>query len=149
VLPPRLVEPVVEAKRVVGDTQVLEQIALAEFIRSGAMDRHVRRVRQRYRRRRDALLDLLRTRAPQVRARGIAAGLQIVLDLAPAGLVEDEVMARAAERSLALVALRPFWHARPGPGGDGVVVGYAAAPEHAYGQALGVLGDVLAGSRGA
>ena len=146
-LPPRLVEPVVEAKRVFGDTPVLEQITLAEFIRSGAMDRHVRRVRQRYRRRRDALLDLLRTRAPQVRARGIAAGLQIVLDLAPAGLVEDEVMARAAERSLALMALRPFWHAAPGPGGDGVVVGYAAAPEHAYGQALGVLGDVLAGPR--
>ena len=52
-----------------GDTQVLEQIALAEFIRSGAMDRHVRRMRQRYRRRRDALLDLLRARAPGVRAR--------------------------------------------------------------------------------
>jgi GntR family transcriptional regulator / MocR family aminotransferase len=145
VLPPRLVDPVVEAKRVFGDTQVLEQIALAEFIRSGAMDRHVRRMRQRYRRRRDALLDLLRARAPRIQARGIAAGLHVVLDLAPAGLCEDEVVARAAERSLALMALRPFWHAPPGPGSDGVVVGYAAAPEHAYGQALAVLGDVLAG----
>jgi GntR family transcriptional regulator/MocR family aminotransferase len=144
VLPPRLVDPVVEAKRVVGDTQVLEQLALADFIGSGAMDRHVRRMRQRYRRRRDALLDLLRARAPRVRARGIAAGLHVVLGLAPAGLHEDEVMARAADRSLGLMALRPFWHAPPGPGGDGVVVGYAAAPEHAYGQALGVLGDVLA-----
>ncbi len=144
VLPPRLVDPVVEAKRVFGDTQVLEQIALAEFIRSGAMDRHVRRMRQRYRRRRDALLDLLRARAPGVHARGIAAGLHVVLDLAPAGLGEDEVMARAAERSLGLMALRPFWQAPPGPGSDGVVVGYAAAPEHAYAQALAVLGDVLA-----
>ena len=144
VLPPRLVDPVVEAKRVFGDTQVLEQIALAEFIRSGAMDRHVRRMRQRYRRRRDALLDLLRARAPGVRARGIAAGLHVVLDLAPAGLGEDEVVARAAERSLGLMALRPFWQAPPGPGSDGVVVGYAAAPEHAYAQALAVLGDVLA-----
>jgi len=53
-------------------------------------------------------------------------------------------MARAAQRSLGPMALGPFWHAPPGPGSDGVVVGYAAAPEHAYGEALGVLGDVLA-----
>ena len=62
----------------------------------------------------------------------------------PAGLREDEVVARAAQRSLGLMALGPFSHAPPGPGSDGVVVGYAAAPEHAYGEALGVLGDVLA-----
>ena len=53
-------------------------------------------------------------------------------------------MARAARRSLGLMALGPFRHAPPAPGLDGVVVGFAAAPEHAYGQALGVLGDVLA-----
>jgi GntR family transcriptional regulator / MocR family aminotransferase len=144
VLPARLVEPVLEAKRVYGDTQVLEQLALAELVRSGALDRHVRRMRQRYRRRRDALLTTLADRAPGLRARGIAAGLHVVLDL-PDGMREDDVVTRATGRSLALGVLAPFRH-RPAPGDpQGLVVGYAAPPEHAYGQALVALGDVLAG----
>ena len=144
VLPARLVEPVLAAKRVYGDTQVLEQLALAELVRSGALDRHVRRMRQRYRRRRDALLATLAERAPALRARGIAAGLHVVLDL-PDGMREDDVVARAAGRSLAVGVLGPFRHA-PAPGDpQGLVVGYAASPEHAYGQALAALGDVLAG----
>jgi GntR family transcriptional regulator/MocR family aminotransferase len=77
-----------------------------------------------------------------VRARGIAAGLHVVLDL-PKGMREDEVQARAAERSLAVGALAPFRHA-PSPGDpQGLVVGYAAPPEHAYGQALQALAGVL------
>ena len=59
VLPRALVEPVLEAKARAGGTAVLEQLALAELIGSGAYDRHVRRMRTRYRRRRDALLALL------------------------------------------------------------------------------------------
>jgi GntR family transcriptional regulator / MocR family aminotransferase len=143
VLPERLVEPVLAAKRVYGDTQVLEQLALAELVRSGALDRHVRRMRQRYRRRRDALLATLADRAPALRARGIAAGLHVVADL-PDGVREDDVVARAAGRSLAVGILGPFRHA-PAPGDpQALVVGYAAPPEHAYAQALAALGDVLA-----
>jgi GntR family transcriptional regulator/MocR family aminotransferase len=143
VLPERLLEPVLAAKRVYGDTQVLEQLALAELVRSGALDRHVRRMRQRYRRRRDALLTTLADRAPAMRARGIAAGLHVVVDL-PDGVREDDVVARAAGRSLAVGILGPFRHA-PAPGDpQGLVVGYAAPPEHAYAQAVVALGDVLA-----
>jgi GntR family transcriptional regulator/MocR family aminotransferase len=144
VLPARLVEPVVEAKRVYGDTQVLEQLALAEFVRSGALDRHVRRMRQRYRRRRDALLATLAARAPAVRARGVAAGLHVVLDLPP-GAREEDVRERAvAEHSLAVGTLGPFRHEPRPTDPQGLVIGYAAPPEHAYGQALAALGDVLA-----
>jgi len=73
----------------------------------------------------------------------VAFGIEVVRGVAT--LVVDVLAMTALQRSLALMPLRPFWHAAPGPGGDGVVVGYAAAPEHAYGQALSVLGDVLAG----
>jgi GntR family transcriptional regulator/MocR family aminotransferase len=143
VLPARLVEPVLEAKRVYGDTQVLEQLALAELIRSGALDRHVRRMRQRYRRRRDALLRTVADRGPALRPRGVAAGLHVVLDL-PDGCREDEVAARAAARSLAVGVLGPFRHAPAPDDPQGLVVGYAAPPEHGYAQALAALGDVLA-----
>jgi GntR family transcriptional regulator/MocR family aminotransferase len=59
---------------------------------------------------------------------------------------EDEVATRAAERSLALGTIGPFRHERRPADPRGLVVGYAASPEHAYGQALAALGDVLAGT---
>jgi GntR family transcriptional regulator / MocR family aminotransferase len=143
VLPERLVEPVAAAKVLVGgDTPALEQLALADLLASGAFDRHVRRMRQRYRRRRDALLRVLAQRAPRLHARGIAAGLHLLLELPPAGPTEREVIARAAERSLALTPLGPLWHG-DGPRLQGIVLGYAAPPEHAYAQTIDVLGAVL------
>jgi GntR family transcriptional regulator / MocR family aminotransferase len=51
-LPPWLLEPVVEAKRLADrHSAVLDQLVLADLIVSGAFDRHVRRCRLRYRRR--------------------------------------------------------------------------------------------------
>jgi GntR family transcriptional regulator/MocR family aminotransferase len=124
-------------------TPTLVQHIAARYLASGAYDRHVRRMRQRYRRRRDALLETVAGRAPGLRPRGIAAGLHLVLDL-PAGTTEHEVGNSAAERSLAVGALGPFRHAPAPDDPQGLVVGYAAPPEHGYTQALAVLGDVLA-----
>ena len=128
----------IEAKTVAGDTQALDQLALAELLTSGAYDRHVRRMRQRYRRRRDQLLDLLATHAPALRTRGVAAGLHVALDVPD----EAALVAHAAERSLALNGLGPFWH-EPREDRQGVVLGYAAPPEHAYGRTLATLADAL------
>jgi len=58
-----------------GGTQVLEQLALAEMIERGDLDRHLRRMRLRYRTRRAALLDALADRLPFARPGGIAAGV--------------------------------------------------------------------------
>jgi GntR family transcriptional regulator/MocR family aminotransferase len=132
VLPAALVEPVLEAKTRIGGTTVIEQLALAELIASGGLDRHVRRMRARYRRRRDALLTLLGNR----RTHGIAAGLHLVVD------VEDgqAAMAAGAREGVALRDLSPFWH---DSGPHGLVIGYAAPPEHAYAAALEALGRAL------
>ena len=133
VLPERLVEPVLAARPLVGgDTPVLDQLALAGLIAGGAFDRHVRRMRQRYRRRRDALLDTLAGR----RVRGVAAGLHLVLDLAPGD--EAPLIARAAADGLALDGLGAYWH-DPAGRPEGLVLGYAAAPEHAYARTLAAL----------
>ena len=132
VLPRALVEPVLEAKARAGGTAVLEQLALAELIGSGAYDRHVRRMRTRYRRRRDALLALLEGR----RTRGIAAGQHLVVDVDD----EDAVVAAGEREGVALQGLARFWH---GGGAPGLVLGYAAPPEHAYAGALAALGRAL------
>jgi GntR family transcriptional regulator / MocR family aminotransferase len=148
VVPPALVEPLV-AVRMLAErhTGVIEQLALAELIRSGAYDRHVRRARLAYRRRRDRLVAELRRRAPQARVSGIAAGLHALVDLPP-GLSEDHVVARARERGLAVTGLATFDHGSPRPR-EALVVGYAKPPEHAFTGAVARLTAVLAEEPGA
>ena len=134
VLPPPLVEPVTALKELDDrHAPVLDQIALAALIEAGGFDRQVRRMRARYRRRRDALVATLGER----RALGVAAGLHAVVP------VEDQpaILAAAAERSLALSTLDDFRHA--GAGEPALVVGYGTPPEHGYAAALSALAEVL------
>ncbi|GAA2100355.1 PLP-dependent aminotransferase family protein [Streptomyces albiaxialis] len=136
VLPEHLVGAVVGVK---GEREawasVPDQLTLAEFLASGRYDRHVRRMRQRYRRRRDQLTAALAGHAPHVEVTGIAAGLHAVLRL-PSG-TEASVLKAAAWQGVAVDGLASFRHARAtGPHPDGLVVGYATPPDHAYASAL-------------
>jgi GntR family transcriptional regulator/MocR family aminotransferase len=63
---------------------VLNQIVLAEFLGAHAYDRHARRMRAEYRRRREHLARQLASRVPAARLTGVPAGLQAVVEL-PAG----------------------------------------------------------------
>jgi GntR family transcriptional regulator/MocR family aminotransferase len=141
-LPTALLEPVVEAKRRADrGSDVLTQLALAQLIETGLLDRHIRRMRLRYRRRRDALVATLAKCAPAMSLHGIAAGLHAVALLpSGAGVCEDDVLAAARERSIALTGLQPFWHRA---GAQGLVLGYGTPPEHEYARDLGRLGRLL------
>ncbi|MFF1625867.1 PLP-dependent aminotransferase family protein [Streptomyces sp. NPDC058272] len=139
VLPPSLAAEVLSLKGEGGwSTGALDQLTLAEFLASGAYDRHVRAARLRYRRRRDALVAALAGRAPAVHATGIAAGLHAVLQL-PRG-AEQSVVRAAAWQGLAVHGLSRFRHpdATPGPR-DALVVGYGTPPDHAWSGALDAL----------
>ncbi|MBE4736094.1 MULTISPECIES: PLP-dependent aminotransferase family protein [Streptomyces] len=143
VLPERFVDAVLEAK---GEREawasVPDQLALADFMVSGAYDRHVRRMRQRYRARRDRLVAALAAHAPHIEVTGIAAGLHAVLRLPPG--TERSAVKAAAWRGVALDGLSAFRHPEArGDAPDGLVVGYATPPEHAYGAAVEALCGVL------
>ncbi|MFC8140509.1 PLP-dependent aminotransferase family protein [Streptomyces paradoxus] len=144
VLPQRLAEEVAAAKGGVDTCGVLDQLTLAEFLTSGAYDRHVRATRLRYRRRRDALVAAVTARAPQARVTGIAAGLHVLLRL-PAG-TEQSVVQAAHWRGLALHGLARYTNpaARAEPV-DALVVGYGTPPDHAWSGALDALSAVLPG----
>ena len=110
VLPADLVDEVVAAKaRPDWQSGALEQLTLAEFITSGAYDRHLRRSRLAYRRRRDRLVSALQQQAPGVKITGIAAGLHALVEL-PAGWREDETVAAAAQHGVAVGALSSYSH---------------------------------------
>ncbi|MDX3310190.1 MocR-like pyridoxine biosynthesis transcription factor PdxR [Streptomyces sp. NPDC054884] len=138
-LPERYVDGVLAAK---GEREawasVLDQLSLADLIASGSYDRHVRRMRQRYRSRRDRLVEALAAQAPHVEVTGVAAGLHAVLRL-PAG-TERSALKAAARQGVALDGLAAFRHPETDmTAPDGLVVGYATPPDHAYGAALDAL----------
>ncbi|MGW3242892.1 MocR-like pyridoxine biosynthesis transcription factor PdxR [Streptomyces sp. NPDC001070] len=139
-LPPALLEPVLDEK-ILADhhSPVLDQLTLAELIASGAYDRHVRRMRLHYRRRRDRLVAALAAHAPAVRVSGIAAGLHAVLRLPP-GTTAEAVVGQAREHGLALQSLAEFG----GTDDDAIVVGYGTPPEHAFAGAVDALCGLLA-----
>ena len=105
---------------------------------SGAYDRHVRRMRTRYRRRRDALLARLGSR----RTRGIAAGLHLVVDVGD----EAAVVEAAARRSLALHGLGSSGTRRWASGrvGDRVRRAAGACVLAALDALVGALGEASA-----
>ncbi|GAB7186881.1 PLP-dependent aminotransferase family protein [Kitasatospora sp. Ki12] len=146
VLPDHLVDRVLAAKgEREGWASALDQLTLAEFIDSGGYDRHVRRMRRRYRDRRDQLVAALAASAPHVEVSGIAAGLHAVLRLEPG--TERSVLKAAAYRGLAVDGLADFRHPEIDPAAmpavDGLVVGYATPPDHAYAAAVEALCAIL------
>jgi GntR family transcriptional regulator/MocR family aminotransferase len=147
VLPEELVPEIVAAKGYLDwVSSALEQLTLAEFIASGAYDRHVRSMRLRYRRRRDQLVAALARRAPDVRLTGMAAGLQAVLEL-PRG-TERAVVRAAARQGLAVSGITRFRYevADSGwrlPEQDALVVNYAAPLDSAWTGTLDALCRVM------
>jgi GntR family transcriptional regulator/MocR family aminotransferase len=142
VLPPSLAEEVTAEKGGIDTCGVLDQLTLAEFITSGAYDRHVRSARLRYRRRRDALVEALAHHAPDIHPTGIAAGLHALLPVPPG--TEQSIVQAAAWQGLALHHLSAYRHhdALTEPR-DALVVGYGTPPDHAWAGALEALCRVL------
>ncbi|MDH6516987.1 GntR family transcriptional regulator/MocR family aminotransferase [Streptomyces sp. SAI-135] len=142
VLPPGLMEEVLAVKGGIDTCGSLDQLTLAEFLTSGAYDRHVRAARLRYRRRRDALVAELARRAPRVHATGIAAGLHVVLGLPPG--TEQPALRAAAWQGLAVHGLHRYQHPEAVvERHDALVVGYGTPPDHAWSGALEALCAVL------
>ena len=123
VLPPALRATTVARKKLTDlGCSPLPQAAFARLLRGGGYDRHLRRSRLAYRRRRDALLSAVTEFLPTWQPIGVAAGLHVVLRL-PADLDDSVVSARLADRGIHAPALSGYTRLGTFPG---LVIGYAA-----------------------
>jgi GntR family transcriptional regulator/MocR family aminotransferase len=144
VVPEHLLPDMTAAKGRVEMVSALDQLTLAEFITSGGFDRHVRSRRQSYRRRRDQLVAAMAQRAPGIRVTGMAAGLQVVLELPPG--TERSVLQAAVRRGLMVSGLAEFRHEELDPQAaaqDALVVNYSAVSGSAWEGALNALCSVM------
>ena len=85
----------------------IDQLALAALIESGRYDRHLRKMRVEYSRRRDVLVDALTTYAPAVRISGLAAGFHAVAHL-PDHADEQRVLEQALHRGVGLRGMSTY-----------------------------------------
>jgi GntR family transcriptional regulator / MocR family aminotransferase len=124
ITPERLRDQFIQAKRQADlASPALPQLALTRLIDSGDLERHLRLVRSRQRRRRDALAMALRTFLPSARVHGVAAGLHLLVTFEE-DLDDQQLAAQLLDTGIKVHPLS--WHRRlPGP--PGLVLGYATA----------------------
>jgi GntR family transcriptional regulator/MocR family aminotransferase len=108
-------------------SSAFEQLAFADFLNRGELDRHLRRTRPVYRRRRDALVGALQTRFRGLPIQGVAAGLHFMVVLG-ADLDEEAVVAAAARRSVRVYGARAY-RADPRLGPPALILGYGGLSE--------------------
>lgn len=144
-VPPGYQDAIVAAKR---DTDlgnaVLPQLVLAELMGSGELERHLRLLRKRHIRRRDAMIHAIRTHLPQARIHGAAAGLHLTLtfDALPSspGPADADLAAAALVRGVKVQPLS--WHSQR-PHQPGLVLGYAASTPAEIYDGVAIIGDAL------
>jgi GntR family transcriptional regulator/MocR family aminotransferase len=128
VVPPSLLEAVAHEKLLADrGTAGIEQHAFADFLNRGELDRHLRRMRARYRRRRDALVEALAQALPEASVCGAAAGLHVTVEL-PDGDDEPAIRAQARARRVEIETMGEYRTAAAGST-PALLLGYAQMPE--------------------
>ena len=127
--PPRFVEALTEEKQLSSrGAPGLDQEALALLIESGRFDRHLRRMRDLYRTRRDALAEAAATVFGADRLHGLAAGCHTVLQL-PLHVDEDSVVEAARSQGVRVSGLSHYRLTRT-PADPALLLAFGNLSEH-------------------
>ncbi|MFC9229589.1 PLP-dependent aminotransferase family protein [Streptomyces decoyicus] len=141
--PPKYRNALVDAKRFADlGNAALPQLVLARLMESGELERGLRLLRRRHRRRRDAMIAAIRDRLPDATVHGAAAGLHLTVTFGPDGYrgSDTDLAAAALVRGVKVQPLS--WHSqRPSP--PGLVFGYAARTPDEITEGVAVVGKVL------
>jgi GntR family transcriptional regulator/MocR family aminotransferase len=132
-------------QRADGGSPTIDQLALAEFLSSGEMDRHLRRMRQIYRHRRDLLMDALQAFLPHLHVGGVAAGLHLMVNLPP-NTDEKELVRAAQEKSIRIFGASEC-RMRPRKDEPAIVLGYGCVTEPLIRQGVRELARLITRSR--
>jgi GntR family transcriptional regulator / MocR family aminotransferase len=146
VVPGAIIDAVATAKHLADQgTDRLEQHAFALFLARGDLDRHLRRMRASYRRRRDALVGALAAELPDATVRGIAAGLHATVELR-ASDDEAAILAEARSRHVALATMTEHWVGEPS-GPPILLLGYGQVPEAAIAAGVHEVAEAVRAAR--
>ena len=146
VVPATLLDSVREGKLLTDrGSDRIQQSAFADFLTRGELDRHLRRMRASYRRRRDALVEALADELPDAAVRGIAAGLHATVELRED---DDEaaILEEAATRRLELHTMSQH-QATPASAAPILLLGYGQVPEPSIRAGVHELAEAVRAAR--
>jgi GntR family transcriptional regulator/MocR family aminotransferase len=121
-------------------SEVVGQLALHDFIERGELDRHIRRTRLRYQRRREALLAALTRWLPDAQVGDGAAGLFELVRL-PAETDESAAISGAAALGVGVEGLG--LHRFAASGEPALVIGFGCLPEPAIERGVRLLAQAV------
>ena len=138
---PRHMVPVIEAVRARRDLGLdsLLQATFADFLRSGQLDRHLRRIRTRNRLMHRTVVEALDIHLPAAKIDNPVAGLHLCLRLPP-GTDEVALVAGALRRSVLVKGSRVFHHV-PAEHHPSLILGYTALAEPEVEEAIRRIGE--------
>ena len=139
--PPSHRDAIVDTKRFADlGNAVLPQLVLSELMESGELERHLRTLRRRHRRRRDAMIAAIGEHLPDAHVHGAAAGLHLMITF-DAAIPDTELAAAALERGVKAQPLS--WHYQQPGNAPGLVLGYAAATASDAAEGIAIIGGIL------
>jgi GntR family transcriptional regulator/MocR family aminotransferase len=121
-------------------SEITGQLALADFIARGELERHLRRMRLRYAQRRETLLRALAREFPGWRPRESAGGLHLLVIL-PGDIDEPALLGAAARNGIGVEGLS--LHSYTGDSPPGLVLGHAHMAEPAIERGVALLREAL------
>jgi GntR family transcriptional regulator/MocR family aminotransferase len=127
-------------------TALIEQHAFADFLTRGELDRHLRRMRPRYRARRDAIVDALADLLPDATVGGIAAGLHVIVRM-PDGDDEAAIREEALRRRIEFSTMQVEYDSASAGGHAVLMLGYAQMSEPAIRAGVRELADAVHATR--
>ena len=128
--------------KLVGDRGAarIEQYAFADFVTRGELDRHLRRMRARYRKQRDAMVQALARELPEATVTGIAAGLHVTVEL-PEGYDAQAIRDEAARRRIVFNSMTEYREA--GGGSTTLMLGYGSVSEPAIDPGVREIAEIV------
>jgi GntR family transcriptional regulator/MocR family aminotransferase len=121
---------------------VLEQLALADWLKTGVFERHVRKMRRIYAGRRNALIQALTRRfGSRVDIHGVPAGMHVLVTF-DFPLSESELLERALEHGIKLYPASPCFGGQP-TAGTHVILGFGHLDETAIVKGINRLAKSL------
>lgn len=121
----------------------IDQLALAEFIDGGHLDRHLRRTRLIYSRRRAQLASALRSHLAGYPIGGVAAGLHLTLEL-PKQADETAIVEEARRCGVYVHGLSSY-RSQPRSGKPALLLGYCRLREGAIDDSANALAKIISG----
>ncbi|MDX2008101.1 MAG: PLP-dependent aminotransferase family protein [Meiothermus sp.] len=124
-------------------TSSITQLALEHFLSSGALERHVAKMRRVYKHKREALVEALAPIQDVTRVRGLEAGVNVFLECGP-GLDLEQVERHCARQGVGITGVATYFCRKPD--WYGLVLGYGGLE---LGQIREAAGQLVRAVKGA